>query len=475
MPKSSLSWSREFADWLASTVDESPADCTPTDPSLPVLVVGAGPAGMAAMAALGDAEVAYEGVESHSQVGGIWDETNPLSSVYEGLHTVTSRFTSHLGPPMPDTWPNYPHHSQVHEYFRAFAKSEGLYERIRFSTRFETAEKTPRGTWLVTLRRGEGDETYQQEFRAVVVASGSHNKSNLVVPRDLWDQAVAAGIDAIHSADYRTPAPYAGKRVLVVGIGNSGSDIAEKVSTQAARTLLAVRTGPWINPQTLGGVPLDKLTVDSAHLPQWLTLGYFHVVRRLLIGSFRRLGLPQPRQSLNDRVPISDRGIVRAIRQGQVVTRSGIKGFDRGMVQFVDPTHPAEPIDAVIFATGFERRYPLLPYDPAQQDRLLFHLFHRSEPGLAFMTELVGLRSCWPIFVEQGRAIAAYFSMEQRKPDRARAFNAQRRLPSPSCKGKLFRVADEYHVTYDIYTRLLDDFVRWLSSDEGATRDGKPK
>jgi hypothetical protein len=160
---------------------------------------------------------------------------------------------------------------------------------------------------------------------------------------------------------------------------------------------------------------------------------------------------------------------VRAIREGRVITRSHVTSLEGGLARFADPRHPAEPVDAVIFATGFQRRYPMLPEADgrAAEDALLFHIFHRREPGLAFMAEVIGLRGCWPIFVEQGRALAAYFAAEQRSLRRVRAFNARRGVPSPDCKGRLFRLADEFHVDYDIYTRLLRDFVAWLFADEG--------
>jgi len=462
MSKLSPLWSDVFKAWLATPHAE--ISCKSTDASLPLLVVGAGPAGLACMAALCKAGVAFEAVESHSRVGGIWDQSNPLSSVYEGLHTVTSRYTSHLGQLMPSDWPNFPPAAQVHEYFSQFAECEGLLPKIRFETRFETATKTSSGAWNVTLRSSESEETYQQDFRAVVFATGSYNKQHSSMPQLLRDQAIAGGMHVIHSADYRSPAAYVGKRVLVVGIGNSGTDIAEKISSVAERTLLAVRTSPWIIPQTLGGVPCDKLATDPSRLPNWLTLGYFLLARRLCIGSFRRLGLTPPKHTLDDLTPVTDRGFVNAVRAGDIVTRSNVVDLSDGVARFADPRHEQEPVDAVIFATGFSRQYPLLPEAKAGDDPLLFHLFHRREPGLAYMTELIGTRSCWPIFVEQGSAIAAYFAAEQRDGGHVKEFDSRRTSPSPSCKGDLFRLANEYHLDYDIYTRLLHDFCTTLST-----------
>jgi hypothetical protein len=462
-------YSREFADWLALPCNARATLPSTSDANLPLLVVGAGPAGLAAMVALSEAGVAFEGIESHSRLGGIWDATNPLSSVYEGLCTVTSRYTSHLGTPMPNDWPDYVPHAQVHGYLTRFAQDHELESKIRFSTRFEDAVKTSRGTWLVTLRRTDCNESEQAEFRGLVIATGSHNKMHVRVPQSLWDEAKAAGLRVMHSAEYASSAEFAGKRVLVVGVGNSGSDIADKISGVAKRTILSIRTGPWINPQIMFGVPCDKLAAEKSWLPDWLGMALFHAGRQLAIGGFRRLGLRRPKHGLNDRVPITDRGIVRAIRTGRVVIRSHATSFQNGLVQFADPKHPAEAIDAVIFATGFARRYPLLPEAETGEDVLLFHIFHRSEPNLAYQTELVGMHSCWPIFVEQARAIAAYFATEPQGSARVGQFNARRGVPSPSCKGKLFRLGDQYHIDYAIYTKLVRDFASWISADV-ATR-----
>lgn len=452
-----------FTAWLDSSAGETSAVHPTLVTDVPILVVGAGPAGLSAMAALQDAGVSFEGIESHTGVGGIWNASNPLSSVYDGLHMVTSRFTSYLGPRMPDDWPLYPDHSQALEYFTTFAQDKDLTSRIQFAMRFQDAAKTPRGTWNVTLRRVDDETVSQKEFRAIVFAVGAYNKEQRLFPSTLLEQARAAELPAIHSADYRNPAQYAGKNVLVIGSGNSGTDIAEKISGSARRTLLSVRTTPWINPLTIGGVPCDKLAADPSLLPDWLGLQLFQFARRLSIGSFRRLGLKRPEHGLNDRTPTSDRGIVPAIRSGRVIARSNIVSLEGGVAQFSDPNHSPEKIDAVIFATGFSRKYPLLPTSKSPDEQLLFFLFHRHEPGLAYLTELIGSRCCWPIFAEQGRAIAAYFRAAERGSRHAAAIDSRRTVPSPSFKGKLFRLADEYHIDYGIYSQFLRGFVEWVS------------
>ncbi len=457
-------------NWLEQSPSESCGKIAATDARLPLLVVGAGPAGLAGMSALRTAGIDFLGVESHAKVGGIWDITNPVSSVYEGMCTVTSRFTTHLNHPLPEAWPNYLPHMHAHNCLASFAESEQLLSRISFQTRFVDAKKTAQGTWLVTLRRTDRGGTILREFRGIVFATGAHHRNLGSIPQPLKDEALAAGVEVLHSSDYKHPDVFAGKRVLVVGVGNSGSDIADKISKVTCRTLLAIRTTPWINPQTVLGVPCDKLAADTPHwLPRWYKLSSFHMIRWLSVGGFRRLGLNAPKHSLNDRLPIGDRGIVEAIRSGRVAVRSNVTSLARGHASFADPRQAAEPIDAVVFATGFDRKYPLLSPLPEfgndLSDSLSFLVFHRREPGLAYLAEAIGFRCCWPVFADQARAIAAYFAADARAESNARKFDALRGLPSPNFKGDLFARSDGFHVDYDVYCRALAELADWLAAE----------
>ncbi len=464
MPKRSV-----FAKWLA-TPDPAPAavEAPPTVANLPMLVVGAGPAGLAGMAALAKHGVDFVGIDSHSQVGGIWDISNPISSAYEGLRTVTSRFTTYVGMPMPNDWPSFVPHEMALEYLAGFAESRGLLDKIKFGTSFVDARKSAAGTWMVKMRSTDQGQEYEQEFRGIVFATGAHNKQQSLLPPDLSSQARAAGLDVLHSSEFKSPARFAGKRVLLVGLGDSGSDIAPKVGSAAERTLLSVRTTPWIIPQVVRGVPVDKMGVDSPDwMPWWFRKGSFRIIRRGLIGGFRQLGLPSPKHGLHDKMTVSDRGLVAAIRSGSVVTRSHVISLTGGTAIFANPQHEPEKIDTVIFATGFGRAYPLLCHPGASNDEvadaLSFCIFHPSEPGLFYLAETVGLRSCWPIFSEQANAIVAYLLGEERATSNVRRFNARRSVATPNFKGAIYRLADQFHLDYEIYTHCLRDLSGWLA------------
>jgi hypothetical protein len=454
-----------FERWLDQSYPTATALET-TRLDLPVLVIGAGPAGLAAMAALQHAGVKFRGIEAHSQVGGIWDETNPLSSVYDGMQTNTSRQTTHLGPAMPRVWPHYPSAGQAHTYLVSFAEQEQLPQHLEFSTRFEGAAKTPRGTWCVTVRRDMRAATEDIECRAIVFATGVHHRERHAVPRGLWEEAASAGLDVRHSSYYRSAQEFAGRRVLVVGIGNSGSDIADKVSRTADRTVLAVRSTPWIVPSMVFGRPSDQLADESTSwLPHWVQLASFHFIQRLYIGHPSKLGLDAPRSNLLERLSVTDRGFLAAVREERISLRSNVVSLAGGVAKFAKAGHSPEEFDSVIFATGYNRQYPLLDQSPGNglAEALSFLIFHRSEPGLAYMAETIGTRGCWPIFAEQGRAMAAYFAAEQRGGRNVAAFNARRASTSPDFKGKMFRTVDGFHVDYHRYTRALRDLTAWLS------------
>jgi hypothetical protein len=454
---------RSFGDWLRQP--ENPIELERTDQQLPVLVVGAGPAGLAAMSALRRANIPFQAVESHRQVGGIWDQSNLQSSVYDSLTTNTSRYTTHLGVRVSGLWPMHPHHRAMHGYLERFAERQRVLPQIQFATLFEGAHKTNRGTWVADLRAVGEPEVWQAEFRALIVATGLHTRRNRVYPEALQQQAEADGLSVVHSCGYRNAAAYAGKRVLVVGVGVSGTAIASEVSRSARRTILASRTTPWIIPSNILGVPSDVIaTSPLTWFPVWLQRYGFRTLRGLVFGATGRLSLPRPSHPFLDRFAISDNGIAQALKSKRVQVRSNVKRIEEATAFFEDLDEEPEPIDAVIFATGYRRNYPLVETMGGNSlpDSLPFLVFHRTEPGIAFMTEAIGSASCWPIFADQARAIAAYLVAEGRDRRNVRTFNARRQGPSPDFKRNWYRDADGFHIDVRTYRRSLRRLAKWL-------------
>jgi cation diffusion facilitator CzcD-associated flavoprotein CzcO len=186
-------------------------------------IIGAGPSGLAAAKAFCEAGLSFDVFERHSDVGGIWDDTNPNTPIYESAHFISSKTQSAFdGFPMPAGYPDYPNWKQIRDYIRAFADEYDLRTHIRFNTAVVRAQ--PVGAqWDVELSTGE-------VLRYDGVIAGVGHEWDPVVPQypGTFDGA------AYHTRDYRSAAELAGKKVLVVGAGNSGCDIACDAATLAS-------------------------------------------------------------------------------------------------------------------------------------------------------------------------------------------------------------------------------------------------
>jgi dimethylaniline monooxygenase (N-oxide forming) len=211
-----------------------------------VCVIGAGSSGIAAVKALAQRGIAFECFEKSDRVGGNWvfRNSNGMSSAYRSLHINTSRDRmAYSDFPIPAEYPDFPHHSQVAAYFDAYVDHFALRERITFRTAVERAEPQEAG-WRVTLRTGE-----TREYRALLVANGHHWD-----PR--WPEPAFPGAEdftgvQMHSHQYTGDDPelFAGRRVVVLGMGNSAMDIAVEATQTAERVFLAARRGAWIVPK----------------------------------------------------------------------------------------------------------------------------------------------------------------------------------------------------------------------------------
>ncbi|MFQ5351051.1 MAG: flavin-containing monooxygenase, partial [Thermoanaerobaculia bacterium] len=200
-----------------------------------ICVIGAGSSGLAAVKALGDAGLTFDCFEMGSGIGGNWryDNDNGRSAAYDSLHIDTSKGRMAFADlPMPESYPHYPHHSQVLAYFEQYAELFGLTPKITFRTRVERVARED-GGYRVETRDLERGETRSALYRAVLVCNGHHWQPKLLRFPGSFDG------DSLHSRTYRSAESLRDGRVLIVGIGNSGADIACDAAPVARRTLLA--------------------------------------------------------------------------------------------------------------------------------------------------------------------------------------------------------------------------------------------
>lgn len=223
-----------------------------------VCVIGAGPSGITAAKRLAEYGIPFDCYEASDEVGGNWYYKNPngMSACYQSLHIDTSKFRLQFEDfPAPEEWPDFPHHSQLHRYFQDYVDHFGLRDRILFDNKVISAERGDDGLWTVTTDQG-CVETYD----ALIVANGHH-----------WDPRTPdypGEFDGtlIHSHAYNDPfdpVDMRGKRVVVVGMGNSGLDIASELSQKfiAEKLWVSARRGVWVLPEYVNGKVGDTQVV----------------------------------------------------------------------------------------------------------------------------------------------------------------------------------------------------------------------
>jgi cation diffusion facilitator CzcD-associated flavoprotein CzcO len=307
--------------------------------SAEAIVIGAGPAGLACAAMMRQAGLAPTVLERASAVGAAWRRH------YDRLHLHTDRGHSGLpGFSMPREYPKFPSRAQVVAYLEAYAR------HFAITPRLDTAARR-----IAPDERGWRVETSGEAFTApaVVVATGTAGWP----VRPSWPGADGFPGPLIHSSEYRNPAPYGGKRVLVVGFGNSGGEIALDLAETGVKVTLSVRSPVQIVPRELLGLPILTWAIMLQPLPPRLADVLNAPLVRLAVGSVEKLGLRRsakgPLTMVNEdgRVPLLDIGTVAAIRAGTIEVRPGIERFDGGTVAFADGT--SAPFDAVILATGY--------------------------------------------------------------------------------------------------------------------------
>ncbi|HTG53889.1 MAG TPA: NAD(P)-binding domain-containing protein, partial [Gemmatimonadaceae bacterium] len=312
-----------------------------------VAVIGAGPSGLAAARALQENGLAYHVFERHRDVGGIWDMANPGTPMYDSAHFISSRTQSAFDDfPMPEDYADYPSRQRILEYIRAFADRHRLREHITFGATVERVARAD-GAWEVTVR-GAAPRRYD----AVIAASGHQ-----------WDPVLPSYPGtftgtALHSKDYHHANLFDGKRVLVVGAGNSGCDIVCDAAARGARAMLSVRRGYYVLPKHIFGQPTDAFFRSGPHIPPRIAQPALTLLLRLLVGDLQRFGMPQPDHKVLETHPIVSSQLVHALQHGDVAIKPDVAALDGDHVRFADGTR--EPVDVLVYATGYRVSFPFL-------------------------------------------------------------------------------------------------------------------
>lgn len=416
---------------------------------LDVAVIGAGPSGLVLARRLQDTPVSFEVFERHAGVGGIWDIDAPGSPMYESAHFISSRTRSGFrGFPMPDHLPDYPDHRQLLAYIRAFAAAHDLERHIRFNATLVRAEPADDGTW--TLRFADGPT---RRCRYLICANGVTWEPNRITWPGEFDGEVR------HTVTYRSIEELRGKRVLVVGAGNSGVDIACDAALAADQAFLSLRRGYHFLPKHIMGVPSDVVASTGPKLPWAVQRCLFSGVSRLMNGRPEDYGLPRPDHRLLESHPIMNTQILHYLAHGDCIPKPDVERLDGGEVVFVDGSR--EQVDLVLQATGYHHACPFLPPDVLQEvggrPDLYLEMFSRRHPNLAVLGFIEFASAAYDNFDTMAELIVADATRTPGDPvaDELGRLKAAHR---PDLKGGRRYVESERHANYvevDTYLRVL--------------------
>ena len=303
------------------------------------IVIGAGPVGLAMAAAMKRRGIPFDLVDSAPGVGGNW-----LHGVYRSAHIVSSKkATEYTDYPMPDDFPDFPSADQMLSYLTAYAKDRGLYASAEFNRKVVSAAPDAQGRWAVKFEDGE-----ERTYKGVVVCNGHHWDKNYPALKGTFSGEI------LHSKDYIGPEQIQGERVLVIGGGNSGVDMACDAGRFGKSCDISLQSGYWYLPKTFLGRPLTDIPLWR--LPIFMQRALLKSIIALTIGDYRRYGLQRPNHKIFERHPAFGTELLNAIRLGRVKPRPGIDHVDDQTVTFVDGTY-----DMIVAATGFKTTFPFLP------------------------------------------------------------------------------------------------------------------
>jgi len=427
----------------------------------PWCVIGAGPSGLAALRHLLAAGIEAECLEREEALGGNWRFGSGTSRVFASTRLISSkRLTEFADFPMPRHFPAYPDHRQCLDYFEAYADHFSLRARIRTGQSVERIEPAGRpGTgWVVETAGGQS-----RRYAGVVIASG-HNH----VPRFPEIPGEFSG-RLLHSADYKSPTEpvmLAGQRVLVIGAGNSGCDIAVECSKHAAVTVHSTRRGYFVVPRFVFGRPADLRgeRLLKMHAPVWLRrLVALRGIART-IGLPWQHGLPRPDHRLFETHPIINSELLARIDAGAIRPAGDLATFEGRSVVFRDGRR--EDFDVVIAATGYQTTLPFIDcrlLGAAAADgvpRLFLNLLHPGRDDIAVVGLIQPDSGQWGITDVQARLVAGMARATRTAPKAAAWLYAHRQRPPRP--GPIRYVASPRHtleVEHFSYRRELERLV----------------
>ncbi len=400
------------------------------DKNSKICIIGAGSTGIAACKNFFQAGLDFMCFEASSEIGGNWvfKNSNGMSSAYKSLHINTSREKmQYYDFPMPEHYPDFPHHSDIAHYFNAYVDHFNFRDKIEFNSLVTNARLLKNGQWEIHTNNLNSPLI----FDALVVANGHHWDPRMPEPRF---KGSFAG-EEIHSHYYlspKDPLNCIDKNIVVVGGGNSAMDIACELSQRnhARKVFISMRTPVWVAPKYFGSAPLDSFQRHPSEKKKWyqhilepmnVLLSNYILTKKVIqhVGNPKDIGLLQPEYKFTQAHPTISSEIQIRLGSGDLIAKPNIKRLRDHHVEFEDGS--IEDIDIVIYATGYKISFPFLDkdiIDVENNDIALYkRIFLPGVDNLFFLGLVQPLGALMPIADEQSKLLTQLFLGQYKLPE----------------------------------------------------------
>lgn len=430
-------------------------------------IIGAGAAGITTAKNFKAQGIAFDVLEREDDLGGNWYYGKNCSSIYRSVHMISSKeFSRYTDFPMPKDFPLYLRADQALTYLRSYAQAHDLYGHIQFGRSVLDLTPVPNShLWDVTLNNGE-----VRRYKGVVVANGHLCKPHLP------DYPGHFSGRQLHSSQYKTPEVFAGQRVLVVGAGNSGCDIAVEAVHHAHAVYHSTRRGYFYWPKFLFGIPADVWAEWplKMRMPLWARRFFGqHILRLFSAGQPEQYGLPKPDHKLFESHFIINSTLFYHLGHGDITAKGDVLQLREGEVVFADGS--VEAVDVIVYATGFELSFPFLDQQylnwPKSRPNLALNVFDQQHPNLFFIGLFQTSTGNWPLMDYQAQLVARYLHAREVSPHKTKHLETQLLQRRLDASGGIHFANTYRHcieVEHFVYRRKLQQLINSLPSCESS-------
>ncbi|GAC18486.1 flavin-containing monooxygenase [Paraglaciecola arctica] len=381
----------------------------------PYVVIGAGPMGLCTVRRLKEQGIEVIGLEANSDVGGLWDIDSPTSTMYDSAHLISSKKMTEFDDfPMAESVATYPRHDQLKKYFQEYANHFDLNSHYRFGCWVEKVE-CEGNNWRIVYR--QNDQTHELLASGLLLANGTLHHPNEVTFKGQFSGQM------MHSSEYRSADVFADKRVLIVGCGNSGCDIAVDAVHRAKSVDMVVRRGYYFLPKFIAGRPTDTLG-GKIRLPNRLKQALDGLLVKLISGKPSCYGLPDPDYRMYESHPVVNSLFLHHIGHGDITVRPNIETLTPDGAMFSNGEQGE--YDLILQATGYKLHYPFIEKQHLNWHKdapqLYLNVFNPLHNNLFVMGMVEASGLGWQGRDNQAQLVAKVIRLQQDNPKAAELF-----------------------------------------------------